>query len=236
MTKDGNPLLAKINQATGTGAMTFGGTASKALILLGLLLSTAIYTYGQGAALPGSYLLGSVFGAFIIALITIFSPKISPYTSPIYALLEGVVLGAVSLKADLHYPGIAMQAVLSTSGVFLVMLMLYSNRTIRVNHRFLAGMSAALIGIMVIYLADIILSFFGIRLPVINDASPIGIIFSLVVVGVAALSLAIDFHQIEEGVEAGAPKFMEWYSAFGLMISLVWLYLEILRLLQKVRK
>lgn len=234
--KDGNPVLSKLTKFDGEGVMTFGGTAAKSLMLLGLLLCSALYIYGLGPSVPMSWVGGSALGAFIIALITIFKPNLSPYTSPVYAVLEGVVLGYVSLMADLKYPGIAIQAVLSTSGVFAVMLMLYSNRTIRVNHQYMAGISAAMFGILIIYLADIILRLFGITMPVVNDSSPIGIIFSVVVVGVAALSLAIDFNQIEEGVNQNAPKVMEWYSAFGLMISLVWLYMEILRLLQKVRK
>lgn len=231
----GNPLLSKVSEASGDGVMSFAGVTVKSLLLLGIMMLGATYSYGQGTNFSTGMLIGSVLGGFVLAMITIFNPKVAPFTSPVYAGLEGLALGAISLVADTKYPGIAMEAVLSTSAVFLVMLLLYSNRIIRVNHKFAAGLMAAMTGILVIYLADIILALFGITMPVVRESSPWGIAFSVGVVIVAALSLAMDFNQIEEGVESRAPKSMEWFSAFGLMVSLVWLYLEILSLLRKLK-
>jgi uncharacterized YccA/Bax inhibitor family protein len=176
-----------------------------------------------------------LIGGFICAMVTIFKKEWSAVTAPIYALLEGLFLGGVSALLDLRYPGIAMQAVGLTFGTLFVLLLAYRSGLIHVTQKFRLGVVAATGGIMVFYLLQMLLGFFGMRFTSINGAGPIGIGFSLIVVGVAALNLVLDFDFIEQGVQAGAPKYMEWYGAFGIMVTLVWLYLEILRLLSKMR-
>ena len=156
-------------------------------------------------------------------------------TAPIYALLEGLVLGGLSATIELRYPGIAIQAVGLTFGTLFVLLMAYRSGLIKVTQKFRLGIVAATGGIFFFYLAEMLLGFFGIQFTSINGAGPIGIGFSLVIVAIAALNLVLDFDFIEQGVQVCAPKYMEWYGAFGIIVTLVWLYLEILRLLSKFR-
>jgi len=158
-------------------------------------------------------------------------------TAPLYALLEGMALGGISAIYEMRYNGhgIAIQAVSLTFGTLLVLLMAYRSGLIKVTQKFRLGVVAATGGIMFFYLAEMLLSFFGVRFLTVNGSGPIGIVFSLIVVGVAALNLVLDFDFIEQGVSGGAPKYMEWYGAFGIMVTLVWLYLEMLRLLSKMR-
>jgi len=156
-------------------------------------------------------------------------------TAPIYALLEGLVLGGLSAVLELRYPGIAIQAVSLTFGTLFVLLFLYRSGVIKVTQKFRLGIIAATGGIMVFYLLEMVLGFFGVQFMAINGSGPIGIGFSLIVVAIAALNLVLYFDFIEQGVQVGAPKYMEWYGAFGIMVTLVWLYLEILRLLSKMR-
>ncbi len=174
-------------------------------------------------------------GGFIVALVTIFKKQWSPITAPIYALLEGLLLGGVSAMFEMRFHGIAIQAVSLTFGTLVVMLMAYRSGLIKVNDKMRLGIVAATGGIAVFYLIQFVLSFFGFRFNAVNGSGPIGIIFSLVVVGVAAMNLVLDFDLIEQGARFNAPKYMEWYSGFALMITLVWLYFEILRLLSKFR-
>jgi uncharacterized YccA/Bax inhibitor family protein len=176
-----------------------------------------------------------VFGGFITAMITIFKQSWAPITAPIYALMEGLFLGGISAFLELRYPGIAVQAVGLTFGTLLTMLVLYSSGLIRVTNKLRIGIIAATGGIALFYFMEIILGFFHINFVSINGSGVIGIGFSLFVCAIAALNLVLDFDFIEQGVNAGAPKFMEWYGAFGIMVTLVWLYLEILRLLSKMR-
>jgi uncharacterized YccA/Bax inhibitor family protein len=180
-------------------------------------------------------MLGGLVGGFICAMVTVFKKEWSPVTAPIYALLEGLVLGGLSAVVDLRYPGIAMQAVALTFGTLFVLLLAYRSGMIKVTQKFRLGIIAATGGIMVFYLLEMALGFFGIHFIAVNGSGPIGIGFSLLVVGIAALNLVLDFDFIEQGVQYGAPKYMEWYGAFGIMVTLVWLYLEILRLLSKMR-
>ncbi len=169
-------------------------------------------------------------------MVTIFKKEWSPVTAPIYALLEGLLLGGISAMFDQKYPGIAIQAVGLTFGTLFVLLLAYSARIIKVTQKFALGIVAATGGIALFYFAQMILGFFHIPfLSSVNGSGPIGIIFSLVVVAIAALNLVLDFDFIERGVNYGAPKYMEWYGAFGIMVTLIWLYLEILRLLAKSR-
>ena len=160
----------------------------------------------------------------------------SPVTAPLYALLEGLVLGGISAMFEMRYPGIAIQAVGLTFGTLFALLIAYSSGLIKVTDKFRLGVAAATGGIMLFYLAQMLLGFFGVRFLAVNGSGAIGIGFSLIVVGIAALNLVLDFDFIEQGVRYGAPKYMEWYSAFGIMVTLVWLYLEMLRLLSKLNR
>jgi uncharacterized YccA/Bax inhibitor family protein len=170
-----------------------------------------------------------------MALVTIFKKQWAGITAPVYALLEGLVLGGISAMLEMRYHGIAIQAVSLTFGTLLVMLLAYRSGLIRVNDKMRLGIVAATGGIAVFYFLQFILGFFGVHFNAINGAGPIGIGFSLIVVAVAALNLVLDFDLIEQGARMGAPKYMEWYGAFALMVTLVWLYFEILRLVSKFR-
>ena len=238
-----NPALnAKTFERFGPGAvtgeaMTIEGTVNRTAFLLLLLVATATWTWSQAAAgVPvGGYLLGGILGGLVAALVTIFKPAWAPVTAPIYALLEGLALGAISAYFQARFPGIVIQAVGLTFGVLFALLVAYRSGLIPVTQNFRLGVVAATGGIAVFYLVAIGLSFFNIRIPFLHEGSAIGILFSLFVVVIAALNLVLDFDFIEKGAEQGAPKLMEWYAAFGLIVTLVWLYLEILRLLSKLR-
>jgi uncharacterized YccA/Bax inhibitor family protein len=175
-------------------------------------------------------------GGLVVAFITIFFKKASPFTAPVYALLEGFAIGAVSAFAEARYPGIAMQAVGLTFGTFICLLVAYKSGLIQATENFKLGVVAATGGICIHYLVDLSMMFFGKPIGFIHEAGWTGILFSVFVVVIAALNLVMDFDFIESGVSKGAPKYMEWYGAFGLLVTLVWLYLEILRLLAKSRK
>lgn len=220
--------------------MTVEGVVLKSLILLPILLATAWFGWQSverselGVRIPG-WLLLAVLGGLGIAVFTVFKPKVSPYTAPAYAAVEGLVLGAISAIYNAQYDGIVLQAVMLTGAVFAIMLGLYASRTIRVTDRLRKGVIAATLAVMAVYLVSIVMRLFGADIPMIHDNGAVGILFSLAVVGIASFNLLLDFDLIEKGVEAGAPKWMEWYGAFGLLVTLVWLYLELLRLLSKLR-
>ena len=181
------------------------------------------------------WVLVGAIGGFIVAIVTTFKKEWAPVTAPIYAVLEGLFLGGISATFEARFPGIVVQAVALTFGTLFCLLMAYKSRLIQVTQKFLMGVFAATGAIALFYLVSIVLSFFKIQIPFVYGSGIAGIIFSLVVVVIAALNLVLDFDFIENGAEHGAPKYMEWYGAFALMVTLVWLYLEILRLLSKVR-
>jgi uncharacterized YccA/Bax inhibitor family protein len=168
--------------------------------------------------------------------VTIFKPRVAPYTSPFYAVLEGLFLGAISARYAVQYAGLPLQAVGLTFMVFLAMLTVYQTRIIKVTDKLRFGIAAATGGIALFYLLSFVLAMFGVQIPMIHGSGMVGIGFSLIVVGIAALNLVLDFDFIDRGVQAQAPKHMEWYAAFGLLVTLVWLYLEILRLLSKLQR
>jgi len=220
--------------------MTLNGTVNKTGILLVCAVATAAWTWSvflqshdMADVMP--WMLLGVFGGFICALVTMFKKEWSPVTAPIYALLEGLFLGGLSAMIDLRYPGIAFQAVGLTFGTLFVLLIAYRSGLIPVTDKLRMGIVAATGGIALLYLLEMILGMFGIHFGAINGSGVIGIGFSLFVVAIAALNLVLDFDFIERGVQYGAPKYMEWYGAFGIIVTLVWLYLEILRLLSKMR-
>lgn len=239
-----NPALnANAFQGEGVGvgeAMTLQGTVNKTGMLLICVIATAawtwnIYTHSQNPSAVLPLLAIGGIGGFIFALVTIFKKTWAPVTAPIYALLEGLLLGGISAIYDVRFHGIAIQAVSLTFGTLAILLLAYRSGLIPVTEKFRLGVVAATGGIAIFYLATIVLGFFGVHFTTINGSGPIGIAFSAFVVVVAALNLVLDFDFIESGVAAGAPKYMEWYAAFGLMVTLIWLYLEILRLLSKLR-
>lgn len=219
-----------------SGAMTIRGTAAKTLILLGLATLSASYSWGHAAGGTGMGLamLGLFVGG-ITGLILCFKQAWAPVLAPVYAVFEGLFLGGISSVFAARYGGIVMQAVALTFGTLFALLAAYQSGYIRATGRFKLGVVAATGGICVVYLLSMILGFFHVRIPGIFGSGPIGIVFSLIVVGIAALNLILDFDLIEQGAASGAPKYMEWYGGFALMLTLVWLYLEILRLLAKLR-
>ncbi len=220
--------------------MTLEGTVNKTGILLLCAVATAAWTWHLAmnpATLPLDYLLLVVglIGGLIFALITTFKKTWAPVTAPIYALLEGLVLGGISATLEQRYPGIAIESVCLTFGTMFVLLLAYRSGMIKVTQKFRLGVIAATGAIFLFYMVEILLGFFGIHFTAVNGSGWLGIGISLVIVCVAALNLVLDFDFIESGVAAGAPKYMEWYGAFGLMVTLVWLYLEMLRLMAKLR-
>lgn len=218
--------------------MTIQGTVNRTFILLMLLLATFVYSWNQFLTSPDSVLpliLVGGIGGFVVALVTIFVPKISPFTAPVYALLEGLFLGAISAQYEAQYGGIVFQAVLLTIGVLLSLLLVYKSGLIKVTHNFRLGVVAATGAIFIVYLISFIGSFFGFEIPHLHEATPLGIAISVVIVIIAALNLVLDFDFIENAAKRQVPKYFEWYGAFGLLVTLVWLYLEILRLLSKIR-
>lgn len=241
--RSGNPSLKKEAfekfDTVGSGqTMTIQGTVNKTLILMLLLLVTFVYSWNQFVSNPGSVLpliLIGAIGGLIVALITIFVPKVSPFTAPLYALLEGLFLGAISAQYEAQYGGIVFQAVLLTMGVLFSLLFAYKAGFIKVTQNFRMGVVAATGAIFLVYVFSFIGSFFGFNIPHLHEATPIGIAISVVIVIIAALNLVLDFDYIENASASRVPKYFEWYGAFGLLITLVWLYLEILRLLSKLR-
>ncbi len=245
--KTSNPALSgdtfRTGEATFGESMTVSGTVNKTGILLLCCVATAAWTWNRFFNAPpeeamqtvGPALVIGGIGGFIVAIVTIFKKEWAGITAPLYALLEGLVLGGISAMLETRYHGIAIQAVALTFGTLLVMLLAYRSGLIKVTDRMRLGIVAATGGIAVFYLLQFILGFFGVHFSAINGSGPIGIGFSLIVVAVAALNLVLDFDLIENGARMGAPKYMEWYGAFALMVTLVWLYFEILRLLSKFR-
>ena len=236
--RSGNPALTSStfkNQisAAARGRMTLSGTVNKTGFVLVLTIVSAGYTWGN-PAMHGLTIPAAVVG-FILAMVTIFRPTIGHTTVPAYAIVEGVFLGGISMVFDAMYPGIVVQAVFLTFGTLGALLLAYKSGLIQATENFKLGVVAATGGIAILYLINFVMSFFGSGIGIITGNSTMGILFSGFVVVIAALNLVLDFDFIEEGAEMGAPKYMEWYGAFGLLVTLIWLYLEILRLLAKLQ-
>ena len=220
--------------------MTLNGTVHKtALLLIGLIATAAItwrrtmLTEDPSSLFP--YLIVGVIGGLVVGFITVFKKEWSPVTAPLYCVLQGLFLGIISAIFEQRFPGIVFQAVSLTFGTLASLLLAYQTGLIKATENFKLGVTAATGGIMMIYLINFVMSFFGSGIPYIHESGTFGILFSLFVVVIAALNLVLDFDFIENGVEQKAPKYMEWYAAFGLLVTLIWLYLEILRLLAKMR-
>ena len=248
--KSGNPTLSEKNfeqsvspaSITGENSMTVRGTLNKFGFLFLMVMASAFYTWqefsNRGDVMP--YMWTGVIGGFIVALIIMFKKEWAPYLAPLYALLEGLFIGAVSAAFQYAFqetaPGIVLNAILLTFGVAIAMYVLFVTRVIRVTETFKAVILVATAGIAIFYLITMVLGMFGYDgfHSIFTGGSPLSIGFSLFVVGLAALNLVLDFDMIEKGAQMGAPKYMEWYGAFGLMVTIIWLYLEILRLLAKL--
>lgn len=243
-----NPVLSekifRTNQATSasSGTMTVKGTATKSLILILMILAGAMYTWkiAYEAINPASlqpWMWGGVIGGFVVAMIISFKPIWAQYLAPIYAVLEGLFLGAISAVFSQAFaataPGIVMNATLLTILTAVVMLIIYRTNLIKVDGKFARIMTIAIGAIALYYLVSMVLSLFGVNLTMLHNSGPLSIGISLVIIGVAAFSLLMDYEFIVRASESGAPKYMEWYGAFGLMVTLVWLYLEILKILAK---
>jgi len=226
------------------GLMTVSGTASATIMLLVLVLASATFTWvsiadpipGAAVAIPFGWVIGGMIVGLISVLIASFKPRVSRIAGPIYALAQGVVVGAISRAYSEAYNGIVVQAVGATIGVFVVMLLLYHSRIIKVTNRTRRIVMGMMLGLMAFYLVSFVFSMFGSSPSFISGGGPIGILFSVFVAGLAAFSLALDFDMIEKGVANKMPAYMEWYCALGVTVTLVWLYLEILRLLSKLRE
>ena len=241
--RSGNPALNKSSfdsfSRTPRGAeinevMTIKGTVDKTAIGLFLLIFSGYYSFAPGM----TYLIPvGVFGGLIVAIITIFKKEWSPITVPIYAILEGLAMGSISYMFNQAYEGIVMQAIGLTLGILASLLLAYRSGMIKATENFKLGVVAATGGIFLVYMASFVMSFFGASISVLDPAnsSLMSIGFSLFIIVIASLNLVLDFDFIEEGAKKGAPKYMEWYGAFGLLVTLIWLYLEILKLLSKLR-
>jgi uncharacterized YccA/Bax inhibitor family protein len=241
MFRSGNPALGEktfnVRRLAGEGTMTLEGTVNKTGISLLILLTTAALTWN--GLIPSVVLMPalilSLFAGLVIGLVIYFKPAVAPITTPIYAALKGVLLATISMHFEARSPGIAINAVGLTFGTLAALLLAYRSGLIRATENFKLGVVAATGGIFVLYLVSMVMGFFGRSIPFIHDSTPIGIGFSVFVVILAALNLVLDFDFIERGAAQGAPKYMEWYGAFGLLVTLVWLYLEMLRLLAKLQ-
>ena len=249
--KSGNPTLSE-KKFTSTvldsvvsyeNAMTVKGTLNKFGFMFLMVLGTSFYSwkeFAEGGNVMPLILTGAI-GGLVVALVITFKKEWSPYLAPLYALLEGLFVGAISAMYNDAFsakaPNIIINAVGLTFGVAIAMYLLYSFKVIKATEKFKSVIITATVGIAIFYLIVMVLRAFGFdNMPFLHEGSTFGIIFSLVVVTIAALNLILDFDMIERGAEMGAPKYMEWYGAFGLLVTIVWLYLEILRLLSKISK
>lgn len=256
MMRTANPALnpkvwEKAGRAVSDQAMTIQGTVNKTAILLLLVLVPAAFVWNKFAAVavpaaPGMestapmgslalWMIGGMLAGVVFALATIFKKTWAPVTAPLYAIAEGCFLGGMSLLFNTAFPGIVPQAIGLTFGVLFVLLGVYKAGWIKVTQKFRMMVIGATGAIALLYVVSFVMSFFGASIPLIHSSGEWGIAFSLFVVGIAALNLVLDFDYIERGTEAQAPQYMEWYFAFGLMITLIWLYIEILRLLAKLQ-
>ena len=242
--RSGNPFLGDKSfdlVDRGEARMTLTGTVNKTAILLALTLISALWVWNKyyelqdpAAIMPLMWI--GIIGGLVLALITTFAKKAAPFTAPAYALLEGLALGGISAFYETRYPGIVIQGVGLTFGTLACLLLAYRTGLVKATENFKLGVVAATGAIALLYVVNLVMGMFGHSMGFIHEGGTIGILFSLVVVTVAALNLVLDFDFIEQGVAAGSPKYMEWFGAFGLLVTLVWLYLEMLRLLSKLRK
>jgi uncharacterized YccA/Bax inhibitor family protein len=233
-----NPLLRKgfaySGDAESTRSMNLEGVVNKTGILVLLCLGAGAFSWAH-PELRGIFIPIGLLGGFIACLVGTFAPSTAPISAPFYAILEGLCIGAISQSVNLTWSGIMVNALLLTFGVLALMLVLYVTRVVRVTSRFAMGVLMATGAIAMVYLVDMVMRMFGAQVPYIHECGTVGIVISLVIVGIAAFNLLVDFAVIESNISQGAPKFMEWYCGMALLVTLVWLYLELLRLLSKIR-
>jgi uncharacterized YccA/Bax inhibitor family protein len=243
-----NPVLSneafRSTSPVGLERMSINGAVNRCFALLGLLLLSAIWSWNhifaapflidRGPQIPVWYF-PILIGGFVLALVIVFKKTTAPWLAPLYALAQGMLLGTLSALMETRYPGIALQAVVATSGVLLAMLAAYRSGLLRATEKFRMGVVAATGGIALMYVIDLVLRLFGMNVPFLHESGTLGIAVSGFIVVVAALNLVLDFDFIERASAQGLPRYMEWYAAFGLLVTLVWLYLEILRLIAKLR-
>jgi uncharacterized YccA/Bax inhibitor family protein len=232
-----NPLLRRTIDLAEVGeasSMNLEGVVNKSGFLLLLCMGAGAFAW-MNPELQGLFMFGGMIGGLIAFLVGMFAPKTTPFSAPIYAVMEGLCLGALSQVLNVRFPGIAGNAALLTFCVLALMLGIYATRIIRVTNRMMMGIFMATAAVAVVYILDMVLGMFGVHMGFLQDSGPLGIGISLVIVGIAAFNLLLDFAVIENNVRAGAPKYMEWYCGMALLVTLVWLYLELLRLLSKLR-
>lgn len=231
-----NPLLKREAAYSGTteASMSLNGTVNKTGILLMICIAAAAFSWNR-PELRGGWLALAIFGGFVLSLVAIFKPATSPWLAPIYAALEGLALGAISYIFNVRYPGIAPNAVILTFAVLGLFLFLYVTRIVQVTRGMMIAVVAATGGICLVYLIDMVLGMFGHGIGAFYSSGPLGIGLSLFICAIAAFNFFLDFAAIEGYIRAGSPKYMEWYAGLSLLITLVWLYLEILRLLSKIQ-
>ena len=246
-TRSHNPVFNektfdKFAYLTGTAPaspMTMRGTIDRAAILFAIAVSTAALSWVFVSSAPALALpvaLGGGIVAFLLAIVISFNPTSAPFVSPVYAALEGVFLGAISRVLEARYPGIAAQGILGTGVIFGVMLLLYRTRIIRATETFKKVVISMTAAVVVMFVIAVVMRMFGSAMPFLNDATPIGIGVSLFLLGLASVNLILDFDLIEQGETSGAPKAMEWYAAFGLLVTVAWIYIDVIRLLSKLRR
>jgi len=245
--KSSNPALgSQVFQETAaenrlnnpTEVMTIDGTVNKVGLMGFIVFAFAAVSWNLTASMPhlsGILTYGGAIAGFITALVIIFKKKMAPMLSPLYCVFEGLFVGGISYMYNAAFEGIVVQALFLTLGILFALLFVYKAGWIAVTENFKLMVAAATGGILIFYLVSFVLGFFGISIPLIHSNGLMGIGFSLFVIGIASLNLVVDFDFIEEGAEVGAPKYMEWYAAFGLMVTLIWLYIEVLRLLAKLQ-
>lgn len=236
-----NPMLKNLSEKTDNNTfgavMTRNGAIGKTVLLFGVLLAGAGIACFSGYTIFNSYagwiallIIGTVF-----SFVTAFVPKVSPFTAPVYALVEGMLLGAISAQYNYFYNGIISQAILVTVGIFAMTLIFYSAGIVKVTNRFRSGILIATTGVLFVYLADIVLTLFGTQVPFLHSNGIVGIAINVLIIIIASLNFMIDFDYFDRACMAGAPKYMEWYMGYSIMVTFVWLYLEVLRLLSKFK-
>lgn len=231
-------VFSQAPASVGGQVMTLQGAVNKTFILTTLMVITGGFAWNfiqENPQSAGMLSIGSALIGFVLVMLSSFKPMWSPVIAPAYGAVEGVFVGVISARYAALYDGIVLQAALLTLGILFALLFAYQSRLIKATENFKLGIVAATGGIALVYLASIVLSFFGVEIPLIHQSGMVGIGFSLVVVVIAALNLVLDFDFIENGVAHGAPKYLEWQAALGLLVTLVWLYVEMLRLLSKLR-
>lgn len=236
-TSSSNPVLSEESFRKEAGiitgqTMTVSGAVQKSFVLAGLLLVVGAWSFANPNP---TFMWVGIIGGLAAVIISAFKKEWSPYLAPAYAILKGLALGVITYMYASAYSGIFFNAITLTVALLLVMLFLYQTRIIKVTEKLRSGIIMATVAIFAVYMINIVMGFFGAQMPFLHESGIMGIGISLFIVGIASLNLLLDFDMFEKGEQYGAPRYMEWFAALGLLVTLVWLYLEILRLLSKLR-